>query len=618
VLAHTRPSQAYDLETMPTGPTTRTPAGTGLALVTAGGLLCATVAVVTTETAPDHRGLVLVARLLGVALPFGLGAVRLSRHPRDRFGWLLIGAGALWALTSLADSGNSTLYSTGRLAAWLIEPVLVYLMLAFPYGRLTSPLDRRLVASVVAVAAVLYVPTALVVHQYPVPVPWASCGTHCPANAFQVGHADPAFVHDFVRPLREVLTAFLFAGVALALARRWRRSTPLLRTAVAPVAAVAVLRALLLPAYLILRGSEVHSGLTGVLGWIYMLSLPVITLCFVAGAVSQRLFVAGALERLTRALKPHATATELRIAMAGALADPELRIFYWVGGEPGRWVDESGWPVRPPHAEPGRAVTEVVTDGLRLAAIVHDVELSRDPALVAAATSYALTALENDRLVGHLHSSLRELSESRARIVSVADRERRRFERDLHDGAQQRLVALQIKMELMAERLDAVAPESALGLRALEHDVDETIDEVRSLGRGVYPALLTEQGLSEALRAAGRSAPVPTMVDAAGIGRYPPEVESTVYFACLEALHNAAKHAHGASGVKISVSQSDGLRFEVHDDGYGFEVDGSVNGGAGLTNIRDRLAAVGGTLEVRSAPGRGTTIAGMIPAGHGR
>jgi signal transduction histidine kinase len=275
-------------------------------------------------------------------------------------------------------------------------------------------------------------------------------------------------------------------------------------------------------------------------------------------------------------------------------------------------VDENGWPITLPEAQNGRWVTHVEVERRRIAAIVHDVELSHDPALVQAATTYAFTALENERLIGQLSSSLEELSESRARIVAVADRERRKIERDLHDGAQQRLVALQIKLELIAERLDDSAPTSADAVRALELEVDATIDEVRAFARGVYPALLVERGLSEALRAAGRSAAIPTVVDAARIRRYRPEIEATVYFACMEALQNVAKHAHGVAGVSIRLSDERGLRFEVSDDGAGFDPAGN-GAGAGLTNMRDRLAAVGGGLQVESAPGGGTRVIGVIP-----
>ena len=246
-----------------------------------------------------------------------------------------------------------------------------------------------------------------------------------------------------------------------------------------------------------------------------------------------------------------------------------------------------------------------------IAAIVHDDSLARDPALIQAATSYALTALENERLVGRLEASLEELSRSRARLVAVADQERRRIERDLHDGAQQRLVALRARLQLVAERLNGDSPAGAAAIQRLDEEVEATIDEVRSFARGVYPSLLVERGLAEALRAAGRSAPIPTIVDADRIGRYPPEIEATVYFACMEALQNVAKHARGARGAVISVSHNPHLRFEVRDDGAGFRP-GDAGAGSGLTNLRDRLAAVGGALDVESAPGRGTRVTGVI------
>ena len=143
-------------------------------------------------------------------------------------------------------------------------------------------------------------------------------------------------------------------------------------------------------------------------------------------------------------------------------------------------------------------------------------------------------------------------------------------------------------------------------------EIDATIDEVRSFARGVYPTLLARSGLAEALRTAGRSSALPTTVDADGLGRYPPELETTVYFVCTEALQNAAKHAHGATGAAIVLSADRELRFEVRDDGAGFDVQ-STPIGTGLSNLRERLAAVGGTMTIHSSPGRGTRITGSIP-----
>jgi signal transduction histidine kinase len=228
-------------------------------------------------------------------------------------------------------------------------------------------------------------------------------------------------------------------------------------------------------------------------------------------------------------------------------------------------------------------------------------------ACARAAAAYARVAREKEQLV-------RELSDSRARLVTIADHERRRIERDLHDGAQQRLVALQIRLALLREQIEPDAPASAAALRGFEGEIETASEEVRALAHGIYPPQLTERGLAHALRAAARAAPLPTTVRTEHVGRYDPAVESTVYFACMEALQTAAKHAHGASGVAISVTENGRLRFEVRDDGPGFSPAEHAHDGSGLANLRDRLAAVGGELEIRSAPGAGTRVAGVIPS----
>jgi signal transduction histidine kinase len=222
--------------------------------------------------------------------------------------------------------------------------------------------------------------------------------------------------------------------------------------------------------------------------------------------------------------------------------------------------------------------------------------------------------LENERLSAEVESTVRELRASRTRILASADEERRRIERDLHDGAQQRLVALRIQLRLMEELLEADPERVARKLHSLGDDVNDTIDSIRSLARGVYPSLLAERGLGEALTAAARYAPIATRVHADGVGRHSREVESAVYFCCLEALQNASKHARGGGSVTISLANEAGptLGFEVRDDGAGFDP-AKVCAGAGLTNMHDRLAAVGGELAINSTPGLGTVIAGLAP-----
>jgi signal transduction histidine kinase len=253
-------------------------------------------------------------------------------------------------------------------------------------------------------------------------------------------------------------------------------------------------------------------------------------------------------------------------------------------------------------------VTEIDRDGWRLT-LDHDQEL--EPDVLQAAAAYAAGALEHTRLTVALASERRELQESRANSVAAKDREREKIERDLHDGAQQRLIAVRLKLELAAERLAAPDPDGAELIRRLASEVGVTIDEVRAFARGIFPALLAQTGLAEALRSLGRAAALPTTVEASGLRRYRSAVETSVFFSCSEALQNAAKHARGATHVVISVWEQNGLHLTITDDGAGFDVVDRP-AGTGLSNLRDRLDAVGGVLQVRSAPGHGTTISGFI------
>ena len=213
-----------------------------------------------------------------------------------------------------------------------------------------------------------------------------------------------------------------------------------------------------------------------------------------------------------------------------------------------------------------------------------------------------------------LRERVEDLRGARERIIAAADEERRRIERDLHDGAQQRLVALRITLELAAERADANGDDAGF-LRRAGKEIEEALDEVRSLARGIYPGPLAARGLVEALRSAALRSALPAVVIADGVGRYTREVEAAAYFCCLEAMQNAAKHARGASTMVIELSFNGALRFEIRDDGAGFDV-AQKAGGVGLMSMSDRLLAVGGKLSIESAPEQGTHISATIPIGE--
>jgi signal transduction histidine kinase len=206
-----------------------------------------------------------------------------------------------------------------------------------------------------------------------------------------------------------------------------------------------------------------------------------------------------------------------------------------------------------------------------------------------------------------------DLEDSRRRIAEAADLERARIERDLHDGAQQRLVALSIRLGLAEELLKTDPGAGVQEIHELGFEAELAIEELRSLAHGVYPPLLTDRGLSDALRSVAAQAPMRVHLVTVGVTRHPIEIESAVYFTCVEALQNALKHAGGATGVWIKLNQArDTLRFEVRDDGPGF-VPGD-RAGRGLRNMNDRIGAIGGDITVEANPGHGTRVFGSVPA----
>ena len=265
------------------------------------------------------------------------------------------------------------------------------------------------------------------------------------------------------------------------------------------------------------------------------------------------------------------------------------------------------------------AVTPVVHHSDLLGALTvskarGDTLTPTDSTLISDLAAQAGLVLRNVRLTAELYDRLDELRASRQRLVAAQDNERRRLERDLHDGAQQQLVALKIKLGLartIAEREDAIKAAQVLG--QLAGDADDAITTLRDLARGIYPPLLADQGLAVALRAQAAKAPLPVTIHANDLGRYPQDTEAAVYFCCLEALQNTAKYA-GATHATITLTQHHGtLEFTVADDGVGFDPD-TAPPGSGLQNMADRLDAHGGTLTIDSAPGAGTAITGRLPA----
>jgi signal transduction histidine kinase len=585
------------------------------------GAACALAALVAVATsgaiaasgAANHPGLVALGRALIVGVPLAVGLYTWSRAG-ERFGLLIMALGGGWFLTTLAESGNELVYTLGRTAGWLETVLLVYVILAFPSGRLSGETDRVLVGAVGLVVLTTFLPRLALAQDFEIPSPYTSCTGDCPDNAFFLLDREPGFVDAVMRPLSALAAFAVMAAVLVRLQGRIRDATPLGRRMFTPVVVIGVVYVGFVGVGVIARLVDPNAWQLEVLAWLIALAGPAIALGFLGGLLRWRLFAGSALERLAECLSTVPDASSLRLAFADAFGDPTIQIAYPAGDSDEEWISSSGDPMTLPEPGSGRKVSEVCNHGAVVAAVIYDDALDASPRLVDAGVSMAGMVLDNQRLTAETQAALRQVRRSRARMAASADRERRRIERDLHDGAQQRLVALRIELEL-AEDLVRDDPERGVErLREFEHQLDEALEELRSLAHGVYPPLLADRGLTEALRAAAQRFRQGAKLDARDVGRYPQEVESAVYFCVLEALQNVLKHAGDARNVVVRIDgASPELRFSVSDDGAGTG-NGALQEGAGITNMHDRLGSVGGDVSVTSTPGVGTLVQGRVPA----
>ena len=577
-----------------------------------GALLAGTAAAVALTGDFPHEASLAERHALIILTPIAVGLYAWSEGTHRRFGRLLVLAGVGWFFASLAGSSDPVLHSVGRVSTWVVEAGLFYLILAFPSGRLNARVDRVLAWCAVALVGILYVPTALISETFPTPSHVTTCGADCPDNVFMLLGTEPAFLDGLVIPLRELLTVALVIAVTARLMSRVRHATRLMRRTLTPVVIVAILRLAALASALILRRAGAGDTAVDFSTAALSLALPVLSFGFLLGLLSWRIHTADALVNLAGWARDRDGPVTPRDLIARTLGDSSVELAYWRPEGGGRWVDPDGETALMPGSRSERCVTLIYQDDRPHAAVIHDPALREQRPFVEAVGAYSLVWQDNQRLTQRVDKSVEELRESRARILAAADDERRRIERDLHDGGQQRLVALRIRLELAEESMEQDPARTRRMLHRLGDDIDAAIDDLRSLAADVYPSLLAARGLSDAIRTAALQSPLPVSVEVNGSDRYLEEVETAAYFCCLEALQNVAKHAPDAETVSVSLNRNGDLRFEVRDDGPGFAMNGS-NPGSGLVNMRDRIEAVGGELAIRSRPGAGTEIVGTIP-----
>jgi signal transduction histidine kinase len=306
--------------------------------------------------------------------------------------------------------------------------------------------------------------------------------------------------------------------------------------------------------------------------------------------------------------EPHAPLNQ-RDALARALGDPSLELAFWFPAE-ARYLSANGRAVQLPGPGAGRRATFVERDEQPIAVLVHDPVLEHNAEMVRSVCAAAGLALENERLQAELRARLAELQASRARLVEATDAERRRIERNLHDGTPQRLVSIGMSLGLLEARLPAQSAQAQPLLHETRAALALALQELRELTHGINPPLLTERGLAAALEELCRQAALPTRLEITLDKRPSPQVETAAYFLVSEALANAAKHSHATEVCASVCHHGDRLVVEVTDDGIG----GATSvGGSGLRGLADRIEALGGRFTVSSPPGRGTTLHAEIP-----
>lgn len=525
-----------------------------------------------------------------------------ARDPAGRMWKLLLAARVVAAVGVVWVVNTSLTWTLWQLSQGISAVLFAHLVLAFPSGNLVSRFDRRIIGAAYGVLITSRIGLALV---------WqpqrAECFPRCQVNPFVVVPSDE--LTWLFGPGTAALAPLLAALVAFALWRHWQRATPALRRTLLPVALVAPIELGIVALRSLTTLSHEAWNTVGVVLSTSPLAIlhAAIPAGFLVAALSTRL-ARGSVAELAVEVGAGIPLGQLQPALARALRDPTIALAF-PAPETHGFVDTDGAPVELPDPEAGaRALARLESDGELLAVLAYDPAIEiEDPGRVAAVTSVARMALQNERLAAQVRAQLAEVRASRARIVEAADSERRRVERDLHDGAQQRLVALAIRLDQArgsvsgaGELIDATTAELLLA-----------IGEVRDLAHGLHPTILTERGLAAAVESLAERTPIPVRASVTD-ERLTPEAEAAAYFLVAESVTNAVKHS-GASEVQVSADLTDAgdLDVVIRDDGKG---GASTQSGSGLQGLVDRVVAVGGTLAIDSPPGGGTTIRAQIPS----
>ncbi|HWT92578.1 MAG TPA: sensor histidine kinase [Solirubrobacteraceae bacterium] len=540
------------------------------------------------------------AAIMGSYIGVGLSAW--WRRPRNRIGALMTAAGFSAFFLPLSAANSSLFYTIGATLGSIGYIIVAHLVLAFPTGRLETASQRRLIAASYALG--IGAPLLFLMFE-------GDCDCDSvdgPRSAFLITES-PGFIR-ILDPVVGLLGVTLTALMVRVLVRRWRAATPHARRALAPVLWTGTL---LVATLLFTLAFDALGDMTdeaeSVVDLVGIIVVTAVPYAYVLGLARSRSWRAEAMTDVVAGLG--GARSDLQAVLTDALGDPSLEVAYWLP-ERGVHVGADGLPVLLPAADdPLRSATDVRRDGVLVGALIHDRALCDEPDILAAVANGAALALDHQRLDAELRARVEELRESRQRILEVGLAERRRLERDLHDGAQQRLVSLSLQLGLVTQQLDRGGTDAARELLdGARGEARAALEDLRELARGIHPAVLTDRGLGPALEALADRATVPVDLQGLPDERLPWAVEAAAYFVVSESLTNVAKYAR-ATHAEVRVGREHGWALvEVADDGVG---GADPSSGSGLRGLADRLAALDGRLEIESAEGRGTTVRARIP-----
>ena len=539
-----------------------------------------------------------VALLVGWSF-IGSGLLSWRARPDNRLGPVMVLSGFAWFASVLQEGHGAVLFTIGQAFQVLYLAGFLYLILSFPSGRLQTVLDRALVITAFALVSVGQLASLLFTDER------AICD-RCATNLLEVTRND-ALANGLLQSQRIAGLVVIVITIGLLAVRLVRASRPQRRAVIpvllAGIVALAALAVSVTASALGVAGQDIYGRVSG-----YAFAVvPVAVLI----AFLQRQLARGAVAGLVVELGEPSATVGLAEALSRALGDPSLSLGYWFPAE-SRYVDSDGRPVTLPGAGEGRRCTVVERGGQPVAVLIHDPALEHNAELVDSVCAAAGLTLENERLQAELRARLTELQASRARLVEATEAERRRIERDLHDGTQQRLVSIAMSLGLLESKLPGKPSQAQPIVRETRQALAAALDELRELTQGIHPTILAERGLPVALDELCHRAALPTHLQLDLSCRLPDQVESAAYFVVSEALTNATKHSHG-SEVRVKAACAAGLlTIEVADDGIGGAAAGH---GTGLRGLTDRVEALGGTLTVSSPPGRGTTLRAEFPCG---